>query len=293
MKKGTKEKLRVGLCAILIVMLLSSCSAFNGLLNEVKIQHPQVSFVGAKLSGLSFDAANLMFDLKISNPNAVGLKMAGFDYNFLINGNSFLKGDQGETLEIAAQGSSIIHLPLSLSYTDLYQTFQSLRKQDVSAYQLKCGFSFDVPVLGKVDIPVSKSGEFPLLKLPKLKVTALKLKGVTLSGADLVLKVRMDNPNAFSMLLEKIQYRFEVNGQDWVSGYAEEAAQVAEKGQGIIEIPISLKLFQMGKSIRELLAGDKALNYKFGGKLDIAASLPLLGKTSLPFDYSDTIKLIR
>ena len=277
----------------LTATFLCSCSALNNFVGEAKPRPPEVDFVGAKLTGLSFDAADLLFDIKIRNPNSVGLKMAGFDYDFLINDNSFLKGDKRDTLRIAAVGDSVVQIPLSLSYVSIYQAFQSLRNQDVSNYQIKVGFSFELPVLGVVNIPVSKSGEFPLLKLPKVKLGALKLKNLSLTGADLLLSVQLENPNAFSMLLKGLQYQFEVGGRDWISGSAEKATQVAEKGQGVIEIPLSLNLLEMGTSVYKLLAGDKELNYQFGGKLDLATSLPLLGAVSLPFDHSGSIKLMK
>ncbi len=137
------------------------------------------------------------------------------------------------------------------------------------------------------------SGDFPLLKLPKISVKSVKLKGLALTGADLVLKVQLDNPNAFSMLLEKFRYEFAVDGKNWISGLAEEPTQITEKGQGFVDIPISLDILQMGRSVRQLLSGDKDLNYSFGGDLDLATSLPILGKVSLPFDRSGSIKLIR
>jgi len=288
-----RSEVQVVICSILIMMLLSACSAFRGLLNEAKIERPQVDFAGARLTKLSFDAADFLFDLKIRNPNPLGLRMAGFDYDFLINGNSFLKGNQEKELEIESRGETTIQLPLSLGFVDLYQTFQSLRDQDVSTYRLNCSFSFDLPVLGPVNIPVSKEGEFPLLKLPKVDVDALKLERMSLFGAELKLRVRLDNRNAFSMILEHLQYQLEVNGLRWISGDAEKNEQIAVKSESVIEIPISLDFLQIGRSVYQLLAGDKSLEYQFGGKLDLTTSVPLLGQVSLPFDRSGRIKVIK
>ncbi|MFC1714780.1 LEA type 2 family protein [Candidatus Poribacteria bacterium] len=293
LKQIVKTNFGVVLCLLLVTVFLSSCAVLNELAGEANIRRPQVNFSGAKITGLSFDTAELLFDLKIQNPNSVGLTMAGFNYDFLINNGSFLKGKQDKGLEIAAGGESAVQVPLSLRYVDLYQTFQSLKNQDLSNYQINFGFAFDVPVLGRVNIPVSKSGDFPLLKLPKVSVNSLKLKGLALTGADLVLRVQLDNPNAFSMLLEKLQYQFAVDGQNWISGFAEEPTQITEKGQGFVDIPISLNLLQMGQSVRQLLSGDKDLNYSLGGNLDLATSLPLLGKINLPFDRAGSVKLIR
>ncbi|MFC1713073.1 LEA type 2 family protein [Candidatus Poribacteria bacterium] len=280
-------------CLILGAMLLSSCAMISDIAGEAKIKYPQVDFGGAKITGLSFDTADLLFDLKIRNPNSVGLTMAGFDYDFLINGNPFLNGNQSKGLKIAAGGESTVQLPLSLRYVDLYQTFQSLKDQDSSTYQMDFGFAFDLPVLGRVNIPVSKSGDIPLLKLPKISLDTLSLNNLGLTGADLMLKVRLDNPNAFSMLLQKFQYEFDVDGRNWISGYTEAPTQITENGQGFVEIPIYLNLIEMGRSVYQILAGNADLNYNFGGNLDLATSLPILGEVSLPFDRSGSVKLIR
>ena len=76
-----RSKIGIFLCLILGVVFLSSCSVINSLIGEAKVRPPEVSFAGGKLSGLSFDAADFLFDLEILNPNGVGLKMSGFDYN--------------------------------------------------------------------------------------------------------------------------------------------------------------------------------------------------------------------
>jgi LEA14-like dessication related protein len=291
MKRAVRPEIQVVICLILSAALLSSCSAFRGLLGKAKIERPQVDFMAGRLTKLSFDAADFLFDLKIRNPNPLGVSLAGFDYDFLINGNSFLKGKQEKEVQIEAEGESTIQLPLSLRFVDLYRTFETLRDQDISTYRLDCGFSFDLPVLGLVSVPVSKEGDFPLLKLPTVNLDALKLKSLTLSGAELQLMVRLKNPNALSMMLERLQYQFEINGVRWISGDVKENVQVTSKGESLIEIPISLDFLQMGRSVYQILTGDRSLSYQFGGKLDLATSIPLLSQVSLPFDRSGSIKV--
>ena len=292
MERVMRSEIRVIVCTILVAMLLSSCSALSDLTGKMAVERPEVSFVGAELTGLSFNAADFMFDLKIHNPNSLGIKMAGFDYDFLINGNSFFKGKQEEGIEIGAEGESTVQIPLSLNFVDLYQTFQDVRDQDVSTYQLNCGFSFDLPVLGVVTVPVSKTGEFPLLKLPTVNLDAIKLRRLSISGAELQLTVKLNNPNAFSMILEHLKYELEIDGRNWISGDAEQDTQVTEKGESLIDIPISIDFIEIGRSVvYRTLTGDKSLGYKFGGELDLATSIPLLDRVNLPFDRSGQISV--
>ena len=277
---------------ILSVLMLSSCAVLQGVISD-KVKEPKVEFVGAKISGLSLDAVDLLLDLKIQNPNSVGVKLAGFDYDFLLDGNQFVKGNQDKGIDIPSQGEETIQLPLSLKFAYIYQAFPNLREQGVSNYQIKCGFSFDVPVLGVVRIPVSKSGEVPMIKLPKLSFGSLKLDRLTLTGADLKLSLKLNNPNVFSMLLGKMQYNFKLNEQSILSGLTDKSMQISEKSDNIIEIPVSVDFLRAGTAIYQILNGNKTLNYQLGGNLDLSTSLPLLGQVNLPFELSGRTDLVK
>ena len=71
-----------------ILLNLNSCSILNSILNQMNIQKPTVQITNAKISKLSFNDVSLLFDIEINNPNSVGINLAGFDYELLINNNS-------------------------------------------------------------------------------------------------------------------------------------------------------------------------------------------------------------
>lgn len=285
--------IRFVISLILVTTLLSACSTLYSLFGRVNIKEPQVEFIDAKLTGLSFDAVDFMFNLKVQNPNPLGVKLAGFDYDFLINGASFLKGKQEKEIEIKAKGENTIELPLSLDFIDLYNAFQNLRNQEESRYQLNCVFSFNLPVLGVVKVPVSKKGEFPLLKRPEINLDALRIKSLNLSGAELQLGIKLNNPNTFSMTLNHFQYNLEINEQSWISGDTKKNIKLPKKGESIIEITISLDFFQIGKSVYQVLTEGKSLDYRFEGNLDFTTSIPLLSQLKLPFNRSGKIEVIK
>ena len=103
----------------------------------------------------------------------------------------------------------------------------------------------------------------------------------------------MDNPNAFSMVFKKINYRFDVNGTSWVNGAAQNTMTLKEKGEGIIDIPISLSFFEMGQSVLDLLKGNNTLNCNFNGNFDLSTSLPMIGEVNLPFEKAGQVNLIK
>jgi LEA14-like dessication related protein len=137
------------------------------------VQEPKVNFSQVKMTGLTFDKVDLLFDIDINNPNSVGINLAGFDYDLFLNQNSFLKGDQQDGLEIKANGKETVKIPLSLDFKSIYQTFQSVKDLDSINYELKTGLSFNLPALGNIRIPVSKSGYIPSLKLPSIRIKSV------------------------------------------------------------------------------------------------------------------------
>lgn len=278
---------------LMTAFILTACSVFESIIKQTNVQKPTVEFTNAKISGLSFDKIDLLFDIKIKNPNAVGINLSGFDYDLLINQNSFISGQQNDPIEIKAQGENVIQLPVSLKFLDIYNTYSDLKNNTESKYQIKCGLNFNLPVLGETRIPISKSGDIPLLKLPEIGISSLKLDKFNLTGADLTLNVKFINPNAFTMMLDKFNYNFQVNGDQWIKGTANQKNSVSEKGESIVEIPISLNFLQMGSTLYQLISGGKNLNYQFSGDLNIKNDHPLLNQLNLPIDRSGKIDILK
>ena len=175
----------------------------------------------------------------------------------------------------------------------LIRTFADLKKNNNSKYQIKCGLNFNLPVLGETRIPISKSGDIPLLKLPSISFNTVKLDNINFSGADLMLEVKFKNPNSFSMLIDQMNYNFQVNGNKWMSGKANQKTSTNQNGESIIQIPVSLDFLQMGSSLFQLISGGKNLNYNLTGNLDIKNSHPLLKNLSLPFDQTGKFDILK
>jgi LEA14-like dessication related protein len=278
---------------LVLALSISSCSVFQGFVNE-RVKEPQVDFVGAKIAGLSFSGVDLLFDLKIKNPNKIGVKLAGLDYDLLLDGSSFLTGNQTRGIEIPSFGEEVIQLPVNLSFFDIYKTFQNLRDQGLFNYQIKCGFSFDLPVLGAIRIPVSKSGEFPLIKIPKISLESLKIEKLNLTSANMKLRLKLSNPNAFAMMFKGGNYQLKLNEQNIFSGMmADKDIQIKENGDGIIEMPFSIDFLNIGKSAYQMLTGSKSLNYGLNGNFNMGTSLPLMEKADFPFELSGKTDLMR
>ena len=274
-----------------VIVLFPSCSSVRDLMKSAHIRPPVVEVESTRLASLTFSGLGLLFDLKISNPNKIGLKLSGFHYELFINNRSFVSGEQFRGLEIAAQGNSTVHLPVNVEYKRLFETFRSLIGEERSSYELRCVFSFDVPVLGDVSVPVSKEGEFPVLRFPKITLDALRIVRLGLTTASLELNLLLSNPNPIGLSVEDLAYALSINGQTWASGSEIETTVIPSNGKGILRVPIDIKLLEVGRSAYALIDQEESLGYRLIGAVGFSTTLPLMGRTNLPFELSGNLRI--
>jgi LEA14-like dessication related protein len=272
---------------------LSQCADLMKVIQKGSVQNPDVRISKTKLTGLSFDQADLVFDIEIKNPNPIGISLAGFDYDLLLNNHSFLSGEQNKQLEIKANDIALIQIPLSLLYDSIFKTYQSLKSEDKIKYSLKTGLSFDLPVLGKVRIPVSTSGDIPTLKLPTISLNSIDLKKLTFTGAEFDLAIGINNPNSWGIIINSLQYGLTINQSKWAIGNLSKEMDIHGNKESELHIPFSLNFLQIGSSLYQELSSAKSLNYQFDGEANLSSSLEMLGQFKLPFDLTGKINLTK
>jgi len=273
-----------------MMIFLVGCSTLQQLAD---IQKPQVSLDNVQITGLSFDDISLMFDVAIENPNNLSVSLAGFEYDFLLNENSFIQGQMNEQLIIQAQSKSMVNVPVNMEFSNIYSNYKDIESKDSSSYQLNMGLYFDIPVIGKTRIPLSTQGSIPLIKFPEIKVTSLKLDDMSLTSAKLTLNVLLDNPNAIGLLLNQLNYSFVVNGNNWISGSNDTRQKIAQNSKNNLEIPIQLNFLQMGQTAYGILTGNTNIEYSFKGLMNMEGNNNLLQNRDITIDQKGALNIIK
>lgn len=263
---------KLTLC-ILIIFIATGCQTLKELSNN--IAKPHVSVANVQVTDFTFRNIQLAYDIKVHNPNPFSLHMLSYDYDLKINGHNFIQGNHAKPVDIAAAGASTFQIPVDINFIDLYRLFHSLRNKDRSTYQISVDLYFNLPVLGKTKIPLTKQGKLPLLKLPNVHLASIHLGQFSLRHTKLILKLAIDNPNGFALLLNNLDYQLLINGQPWVEASTARQVSINKNGQELISIPISLNLLQIGTSAIQLLQSSGKLHYRFKGNLDFGIAQPL------------------
>lgn len=272
-------------------VLLSGCETLRGLL--LSIERPTARVESASVTRLTFADAEITTRIVVENPNAVSVTLTGFSYALDVEGVEFLSGDQREGLQIEAFGESEIDLPLRIGFRDLRDTLDAVRGEDDAAYAVEVDVRFDLPALGAVTIPVRREGTFPIVRPPSVRVVALRLDSIGITGAELSLTMGVENPNAFAFSLESLDYAFAVDDRLWVDGATDRPRTVPANGSEDVTADFRISFAAFGRTVRDLLLGDEEIAYSFVSHARIDPEIDLIPTVAFPFEREGTIPLRR
>lgn len=276
---------------VLLALTVLSLGACKALTESGVVQKPSASLSDLSVRGLSAEGVQFDVVLKVNNPNPVALNLAGFDYDFQVSGQSLVSGKQDVVTQVAASGHSNVRLPLALKFSDLKEIGGSLANLDRIPFGLKATAFIEVPVLGSVALPVEKSGEVPVPKMPKVSVKSLKVDNMGLTGADLALTLSVDNPNTFGIDVSHFKSALKVDGVDWVNTMVSQPLNMAPKQSQQVVLPIRLDFLILGTQMMRRLQNSEPFQYELSGDFLLNTELPMLGRLKLPYQVKGEVPL--
>jgi len=273
---------------LFFIFFLSGCAELTKHAETIK---PTARLTGTHLANINFEQADLVFDLAVVNQNPIAINLAGLNYDLKIENQSLISGVTAQGLEIKPASTSTVQLPVTLKFDDLRKLPGELWQQDRFAYQLDTTIVVDLPIIGNYAIPLSKSGELPVPKMPVIKIKGLKIKNLSLAAAEVVAQVEIDNPNAFDLAFSDFDYQLDINQQNWGQGSISQRSSIPQKAKGMIEIPVKLNIMSMGKSAYQLLSSKQPLEYQLKGAMTLDTGIELLQNYRMPLDIKGTASL--
>lgn len=277
------------LLVVLSLFLFSSCATLR---DAADVREPNVSFSDMSIQNINFDGVTLLFDFDVTNPNRMDVSADSYNYEFFINGQSFITGTQEERIEIGRESTSTVQVPVSLTFSEVYESFRSVMRQDSVSYKIATNVSFSLPVIGTRTVPAETDGQLPIPRMPRIEFGDFEMKRMSFSGADIEISFRVINPNDFGLALEGADYTLRVNGKNWLDTNLGEAIRVAGSESRDITIPLKLSAGQMGSALIEMMGGRKEFDYKLTGAARVSADLEGFSNTqTVPFDLEGTFNI--
>jgi LEA14-like dessication related protein len=259
--------------------LLGGCQSMQDLIGGAP--KPTAHVIGASIRGLSLENIVLLFDVEVENPYATSLPLIDLGYSLTSGGSKFLEGTAKSTGSIPARGKQVIQVPATVPFSSLFATLKGVKPGAIVPYTADFRLGVDAPVLGRLDVPLSKSGELPVPAVPHVELTSLAIGKLSLDQMTASAKLQVKNTNQFPLDLTKLGVSFALGGQE-VGGSKLAIPVNLPAGQAAtLEVPLSFSPRAAGMGLVNLLRGNQ-IAYKVSGSIDANTRF---GPLSLPFSH--------
>jgi LEA14-like dessication related protein len=244
-----------------------------------------------KLTGISFSGVDMLCKVNVENPNPIDIPFPQIDWDFFINSNSFVKGVIKNDKPIKSRAGTTVDIPLSMTYTSLFNTFKSLTNSKEADYRIALAAKFTIPILGSKVLPLEYSGKLPVLRVPALSFKGITVKNVSLRKLDFEMRWELENQNSFAIDVKELTYNFMVNNSQWVTGKVPGTPRIQPDKKTVIPLGFSISNLSMVKSITEIITGGSNITYDCRGDVNLGGGLAGLSDLKMPFNFTGTTKL--
>jgi len=128
-----------------------------------------------------------------------------------------------------------------------------------------------------------------LFKEPDVQLERAVVRGVSLTGGNLDLIVKVDNPNGFTLEGTRLEVGFDVEGEHLGDIAYDDDFAVPENGTTTITLPLRFGWAGVGSAVRAAL-GSGDLPYKMKGQVELRTPW---GRKEVPFTHEGRVPLTR
>mgnify|MGYP001828475199 FL=1 len=273
---------------LILTLFVSGCAELTKHAEAIK---PTAKLTGINLKSIDFEKAELLFDFAVENKNPFTLDLAGLNYNLIIAEQSLISGVTAKGIKLKANSTSPVEVPVTLKFDDLKKLPGEIWGKDNFDYKLDTVINVMLPYIGNYAVPVTKTGQLPVPKLPRISIKGMKVQNLSFTTADVIAQIEIDNPNAFELALSNLNYQLNINQQEWGHGKVAETRNIPKKGSTVIDIPISLNLLSVGQTSYKMLLHKADMDYQLKGNVDVETGVEMMKAIKLPLDVTGTTSL--
>jgi len=241
---------------------------------------PTADVSGIHIPSINLKKLEIVVDVLITNPNPVPIPLVDIDYLVESNGRKLVSGLIPDAGTIHAHGSETVKIPITIIYDDIKDTYDDIKPGSIIPYKIKVGLIADVPVFGKLTLPLEKEGEIPVPYKPDVDLDKVEFDSFSFEETSATLHMKLENKNDFDLGLNALEYEVWLSGVSIVNAKLSKSAKVEKNGISYIQLPVSFRPKDFGSALWDMIRG-KGAGYAMKGNLDMDSPF---GPMQLPFN---------
>ncbi|XP_061989350.1 uncharacterized protein LOC133707905 [Rosa rugosa] len=241
---------------------------------------PTADVAAIHIPCINLEKAEIVVDVLIKNPNPVPIPLIDINYLIESDGRKLVSGLIPDAGTIQAHGEETVKVPLHLIYDDIKSTYNDIQPGSIIPYRIKVDLIVDVPVLGRLTLPVEKTGEIPIPYKPDVDVDKIKFQKFSFEETVAVLHLKLENMNDFDLGLNALDYEIWLCEVSIGGAELSKSANLEKKGITFVDVPITFRPKDFGSALWDMIRG-KGTGYTFKGHIDVdtpfgAMKLPIV-----------------
>ncbi len=107
---------------------------------------------------------------------------------------------------------------------------------------------------------------------PQVTMAGLEIAELGVIEQRFIVSLRVSNPNNFSIPIDGLAMKLDINGQPFATGVSNQAMTLPRLGEMVVKVNVTTNLFSVWKQIKTITSKNQPIAYGLTGKL----SLPLI-----------------
>jgi LEA14-like dessication related protein len=226
---------------------LAGCAGLEGVL-RTGITRPEVRVVSAAPTEVDFEGLTVAVDLRIQNPNAIGLRARGFSWQVDVEEGRVAKGDAPGGLTLPANGAATSRVTARVRFADLANLARLAESRESLGFRVAGSVAVETPI-GAIDVPWSWSGEMPVPRLPRVELGDVRIGRQSFTETEVVVRLHVRNPNGFPLPGASVRLDVDLAGERVAQAASQQLAPLEAGGAATVEVPLRVSLLGAGRAI--------------------------------------------
>ncbi|VAH57321.1 unnamed protein product [Triticum turgidum subsp. durum] len=249
----------------------------------VSFGKPTADITGIHIPQISLEKVELIADVLITNPNPVPIPLVDIEYLIESEGRKLMSGAIPDAGTIDAHGSETVKIPVLLIYDDIKSTYGDIKPGSIIPYLVKVILHVDIPVIGRISLPLEKAGEIPVPYKPDVDISKIKFEKFSFEEATATLHLNLDNKNDFDLGLNALDYEIWLSNVSIASAETKESTNIKKQEVTTMTLPISFRPKDFGSAMWDMIRG-KGTGYTIKGHIDVNTPF---GHMKIPISRED------
>ncbi|KZV34794.1 hypothetical protein F511_00696 [Dorcoceras hygrometricum] len=229
---------------------------------------PTADVTAIHIPHINLEKADIVVDVLVKNPTPIPIPLIDINYLIESDGRKLISGLIPDAGTIHAHGSETVKIPVCLIYDDIKNTYDDIKPGSIIPYRIKVDLIVDVPVFGRVTLPLEKTGEIPIPYTPDIDIEKIRFEKFSFEETIATLHLKLENKNDFDLGLNDIDYEFWLGDVSIATADLAESSNIEKNGITFIDIPITFRPKDCGSAVWDMIRG-RGTGYSMKGIIKV------------------------